>query len=77
MVIREYYKTRSDGVQLFRAYSDSGFKIIQNETGVAYTEAIDVENAPYTYTESDELIEGMNEDKQKAKAYDILMGVEE
>jgi hypothetical protein len=25
--------------------------IQQNETGMKYTEAIDVENAPYTYTE--------------------------
>ena len=57
MIIREEYKTRADGVKLHRIYSDEGKLIIQEQTGNAYTEAIDVENAPYTYTESDEDIE--------------------
>lgn len=56
-IVTELYKTRSDGVKLFRTYSDEGKQIIQNETGILYSEAIDVENAPYTYTESDEEIE--------------------
>lgn len=51
MIIREVYKTRADGVQLYRTYSDVGMMVQQNETGTKYTEAIDVENAPYTYTE--------------------------
>ena len=54
MILREFYRTRNDGVNLYRTYSDEGRDIIQNETGIVYTEAIDVENAPYTYTESDE-----------------------
>ena len=57
MVIKEFYLTREDGVNLFRNYSDNGFYIIQNETGIEYSEAIDVEGAPYTYSESDKLIE--------------------
>lgn len=57
MIIREFYKTRKDGVNLFRNYSDKGFYIIQNETGIEYSEAIDVEGAAYTYSESDKLIE--------------------
>ena len=77
MIVKEYFKTRADGVKLYRTYSDSGLKIVQNETGVTYDEAIDVENAPYTYSESDEPIEVESEDEQKAKAYDILMGVAE
>lgn len=79
MIIKELYMTRQDGVKLFRTYSDNGKQIIQNETGNIYDEAIDVENAPYTYTESDQYIEGMeNADiEEKAKAYDILMGVAE
>lgn len=78
MIIKEFYKTREDGVNLYRTYSDKGMMILQNETGVTYAEAIDVENAPYTYTETDEPIptEGDNELTEKAKAYDILMGVE-
>ena len=35
-----------------------GFYILQNETQAKYAEAIDVENAPYTYSETDEKIEG-------------------
>lgn len=54
MIVREEFTTRADGVKLFRTYSDEGRDIIQNETGIVYSEAIDVENAPYTYTESDE-----------------------
>lgn len=57
MIVTEEYKTRADGVKLFRTYSDAGRLIIQNETGATYSEAIDVENAPYTYSESDEEIE--------------------
>lgn len=57
MIVREFYRTRKDGVNLFRTYSDEGFYILQNETGIEYTEAIDVENAPYTYSETDKPIE--------------------
>ena len=80
MIIKEFYKTREDAVSLYRTYSDKGMMILQNETGVTYAEAIDVENAPYTYSETDEPIEvietDMTELTEKAKAYDILMGVE-
>lgn len=57
MIIREFYKTRKDGVNLYRTYSDSNKYIIQQPTGIEYREAIDVENAPYTYIESDRDIE--------------------
>lgn len=62
MVIREFYETRDDGVNLYRTYSDEGFYIRQNETGAEYEEAIDIEGAPYTYTESDEKIEASDGD---------------
>lgn len=57
MIHREFYAQRKDGVKLYRTYSDAGMMIRQNETGVEYTEAIDVEGAPYTYTETETLIE--------------------
>ena len=57
MVIREYYATREDGVNLYRTYSDSNKKIMQHPTMVVYDEAIDIEGAPYEYTETDEDIE--------------------
>ena len=52
MIIKEFYKKRSDGVNLYRTYSDSNLMIKQVETGNVYTEAIDVENAAYTYEET-------------------------
>lgn len=57
MLIREFYSTRKDGVNLYKSYSDQNFYILQNETGIEYSEAIDVENAPYTYSETDKPIE--------------------
>lgn len=57
MIVREYYLTREDGVKLFRIYSDTNHKIIQHPTMAVYDEAIDVENAPYTYEETDDIIE--------------------
>lgn len=75
MIVQEDYKTRSDGVKLIRTYSDAGKKIVQNETGVVYDEAVDVENSGYTYSESEEYIDsGMDETESKAQAYDILTG---
>lgn len=54
MIIREFYKTRADGVKLYRTYSDAGVMMRQVETGVEYDVAIDVEGAPYTYIEAAE-----------------------
>ena len=52
MIIKEFYKKRSDGVNLYRTYSDSKLMIRQVETGNTYAEAIDVESAVYTYEET-------------------------
>ena len=57
MIKRELYTQRKDGVKLYRTYSDIGMMIRQNETGVEYAEAIDVEDASYTYTETETPIE--------------------
>ena len=57
MIQREFYTQRKDGVKLYRTYSDAEMMIRQNETGVEYIEAIDVEEAPYTYTETETPIE--------------------
>ena len=53
MIAREFYKTRKDGVNLYRTFSDNGFKIRKVCTDEIYDEAIDVENAPFTYEETD------------------------
>lgn len=56
MIVREFYETREDGVNLYHIYSDSNFYIIQSGTNAKYADVIDVEDAPYEYTESDEEI---------------------
>jgi hypothetical protein len=73
MIIKEEYKTRADGVKLFRTYSDQGKLLIQNETGVKYAEAIDVENAPYTYSESGEATDVVEMTAEEVLA--IILGV--
>ena len=53
MLVREYYGTRKDGVKLYKTYSDENKYILQVETNTEYDIAIDIENAPYTYVETD------------------------
>lgn len=67
MIVKEFYKTRNDGVNLYRYYSDAGYMMVQVETGATYGEAIDVEGAPYTYEETDTLIEGYNPNEISAE----------
>ena len=57
MVKKEYYKTLEDGTVLVRTYSDSNHYIIQDGTGIEYSEAIDPEQMNRTYTESEKIIE--------------------
>lgn len=57
MIIKEFYEKRFDGVSLYRTYSDKEVYILQNETGFEYAEAIDVEGARYTYSETEKPIE--------------------
>ncbi len=56
-IIKEYYSTRKDGVKLYKTYSDENKYIKQLPTNAIYDIAIDVENAPYTYEETNEIIE--------------------
>ena len=73
-IVREFYKTREDGVNLYRTYSDENYMIRKVGTEEIYEEAIDVENAPYEYEETEELREELSEVEEKAMAYDILIG---
>jgi hypothetical protein len=57
MIKREFYRTREDGVNLYRTYSTDGFKIRKVGTDEIYEEAIDVGSAPFVYQETQELIE--------------------
>lgn len=42
---------------LVRRYSDSGYLLLQVETGIKYSDPVDVIPCPYTYEETDELVE--------------------
>lgn len=55
-----------NGRTLVKTYSDNNKYIIQNETGVKYSEAVDVPNR-YTYTESSEDIPNENEEENKGE----------
>ena len=61
MIVREFHTTRKDGVNLYKTYSDSNMYIRQVETGIEYSEAIDIEFANYTYEETDTPIEYIGE----------------
>lgn len=73
MIVREFYKTREDGVKLYKTYSDDYYKIKKIGTEEIYNEAIDVENASYEYQETTIPIE-IDINELKAQAYDILTG---
>lgn len=47
-----------------RHYSDAGFRILQNETGIIYDDAVDVMPCKYTYSETTELIEVVEEPEE-------------
>ena len=57
MIIKSFYEKRAEGVKLYRTFSDKNVYIKQNQTGAEYSEAIDIKNAPYTYTETDRPID--------------------
>lgn len=60
MIVRDFYETRFDGVNLYRTYSDKGYYIKQLPTEIVYGEAIDVEDALYEYEETNNIIEPVN-----------------
>ena len=53
----------NDGT-LIKHYSDAGFMLLQVETGVKYSDPIDIFPCPYTYEETNELIETEEEETE-------------
>jgi hypothetical protein len=76
MIQTEFYMERKDGVKLYRTYSDSNMMIQKDGTEELYSEAIDIENSGFTYTETDIPIEPepTSDVEQKAAAFDYLTG---
>lgn len=64
MIKKEFYRTREDGVNLYRTYSDEGYYIRKVGTDEVYNEAIDIEDASYTYEETTDKIEQENADTE-------------
>ena len=50
---------------LIRHYSDKGFYILQNETNIKYSEAVDIIPCRYTYSETTEPIEVVTEENNE------------
>jgi hypothetical protein len=57
MIIKEFYRTRLDGVNLYKTYSDNNVYIQKKGTNEIYSEAIDVELSNYEYIETEKIIE--------------------
>ena len=53
MVVKEFYTTRTDGVNLYRTFSDKNLYIKKIGTDEVYVDAIDVAGSEYTYEETD------------------------
>ena len=62
MIVKEFYKTREDGVNLYKSYSDANFIIQKIGTDEKYSEAIDIEGSEYEYVETNNIIEKIYEE---------------
>lgn len=68
MILTEYLNNGT----LIKHYSDKGYLLLQNETGMKYFDPVDIVPCPYTYTETDELDDG-----QELTGEEFLRMVEE
>ena len=71
MIITE----QTDG--LIRHYSSLNLKIRQVETGAVYDDAWDITPCPYTYEETEEVIDVEDSAEYAQEKLDILLGEEE
>lgn len=67
MIKTEYLNNET----LIKHYSDAGYLLLQNETGVKYAEPIDLVPCQYTYTETDELVNG-NEEISEEEFFNMI-----
>lgn len=65
MIVKEYYGTRKDKVKLYKTYSDNNKIIHKIGTDEEYDIAIDVENAPFEYEETDKDIPKIDEEPKE------------
>lgn len=50
---------------LIKHYSDKGVLLLQKETGMKYSDPVDIYPCPYTYEETDEPIEVAEESEEE------------
>lgn len=60
---KEFCFELADGTKLYRTFSDAGKQILQNETGVIFDDAVDVEGAIFSYSETETNIPGGNDEQ--------------
>lgn len=77
MVVKEYLKTRKDGVKLYRSYSDANKYIKKIGTEEVYSEAVDVESATFEYEEIDKEIETRDENLSVNEAMEFVKGLKQ
>ena len=65
MIVKEYYGIRKDKVKLYKTYSDNNKIIHKIGTDEEYDIAIDVENAPFEYEETDKDIPKIDDEPKK------------
>ena len=61
-IVKKFLETRDDGVKLYRTYSNENKFIRKIGTNEFYVEAVDVEDTPYEYVETNEVIVSMEEE---------------
>lgn len=71
MIKKEHYKTREDGVELYRTFSDTDHKIRNKRTGYTYEDAIDI-SEDEEYEEETDYIE-----LEGAETYEEVLAVKE
>lgn len=63
MIKVEFYRTREDGIALYRTYSDEGM-MMRHESGALYEESINTAGAGGTFVETDQPIEGWEPEEE-------------
>ena len=71
MIVKEYYGTRKDKVKLYKTYSENNQIIHKIGTDEEYDIAIDVENAPFEYEETDKDIPKIDEEPKEINLSNI------
>ena len=62
MIVKEFFRTRKDGVNLYATFSDKGVYIRKVGTNEEYEKAVDVENSNNEYEETEIIFNSKEDD---------------